>query len=278
MTQFYNLVEKLLIKPMKIQQSRFSFLQTMDSLLHKRQLNSRHRVGKTNNMQQIMQAKPGSKTPKAEQQCNHPTSGTTWTSRNLVEMKQSHCSGYNHIDLSTSNIKNIAIHYLKNDISSEYHQYMLNLKQSLRYDIKDRSCAAAPLFTAKDISIQQVNMDTLGKKKEWVAVVNLNTKDENSYLQSELPYCKVRDYLIGAKVTVKAYIDNDGCCDGLRDYNKCIGKATCEDKLTNMKDNSNKDYSKDVVLSGTQYTVTSSHDDARRRRLLQDRSKGDCRL
>ena len=134
-------------------------------------------------------------------------------------------------------------------------------------------------LSPKDISIQQVYMDTLGTEKEWVAVVNLNTKDENSYLQSELPYCKVRDYLIGAKVTVKAYIDNDGCCDGLRDYNKCIRKATCENKLTKLKDKLNKDYSKNVMLTGTQYVVTSSHDDARRRRLLiQNRRKGDCRL
>ena len=57
------------------------------------------------------------------------------------------------------------------------------------------NCPAAPLFTPKDISIQQVNMDTLGKEKEWVAVVNLNTEEKNSYLQSELQYCKVRDYL-----------------------------------------------------------------------------------
>ena len=136
----------------------------------------------------------------------------------------------------------------------------------------------APLLTAKDISIQQVNMDTLGKEKEWVAVVKLNTKDENGYLQSELLYCEDRDYLIGAIVTVKAYVDDTQCCKHLKDYNKCIGKATCEDKLTNFKDKWNKDFSKDVVLTGTQYVVTSSHDDARRRRLLQDRSKGDCRL
>ena len=40
-------------------------------------------------------------------------------------------------------------------------------------------------------------------------MVNLNTKDDNGYLQSELPYCKDRKYLIGAKVTVKAYVDDN---------------------------------------------------------------------
>jgi hypothetical protein len=48
--------------------------------------------------------------------------------------------------------------------------------------------------------------------------------------------CEDRDYLIGAKVTVKAYVADTQCCKHLKDYNKCIGKATCEDKLTNLKD------------------------------------------
>ena len=124
-------------------------------------------------------------------------------------------------------------------------------------------------------------MDTLGKEKEWVAVVNLNTEDKNSYLQSELPYCKAREYLIGAKVKVKAYIDDSNCCDDLRDYKHCIVKPGCKEdgKLTALKDKRNNDYSKNVVLTGTQYEVTSSPDDVgRRRRLLQDRSKGACRL
>jgi hypothetical protein len=280
MEQFYNLIEHLYATPLPVQTSA-SFLETIESKFLKRQVTSKQlRLGKLNtNMQQIMQAKPGSKTPKAEQQCNHEVTSTKWTSDNLVKMKDTHCKGSNHLDLSTTDVKNIAIHYLKGDISTEYHKYMIKVKESLRYDIKDTSCPGAPLFTAKDISIQQVNMNTLGKEKEWVAVVNLNTKDENGYLQSELPYCKVRDYLIGAKVTVKAYIDNDGCCDGLRDYNKCIRKATCEDKLTKLKNKLNTDYSTNIMLTGTQYVVTSSHDDVgRRRRLLQDRSKGDCRL
>ena len=95
---------------------------------------------------------------------------------------------------------------MKGDISSEYQNYMIKVKESLRYDIKDDSCPASPLFTAKDISIQQVAMDTLGKEKEWVAVVNLNTQDKNSYLQSELPYCKARDYLIAEGINPETVI------------------------------------------------------------------------
>lgn len=274
MKQFYNLLEQVLEKPMKIQESSssYSLLQTLESSLRERQLNSRHRIGKNTKMQQIMQAKPGSKTPKAEQQCNHKVTSTKWTSDNLVEKKSLFCQGSNHLDLSTTNIKNIAIHYLNGDISSKYQSYMINLQRSLRYDIKDTSCPAAPLFTAKDISIQQVAMDTLGKEKEWVAVVNLNTQDKNSYLQSELLYCKDRKYLIGAKVQVKAYVDDDSCCNVIKDYNEC--QNSCEHKLTALKDKTNKHYSKDIVLTGTQYEVKSSYDVNRRRRLLQRHPSG----
>jgi hypothetical protein len=232
----------------------------MENALHKRQLIGKKRLGKNmnTNMQQIMQAKPGATKAKAEQQCNHEITSTKWTSDNLAQMKQTYCTGYSHIDLSNVDVKNIAIHYLKEDLMYD-DKKMFSIEQSLRYDIKDTSCPAAPLFTAKDISIQQVAMDTLGKEKEWVAVVNLNTEDKNSYLQSELPYCKVRDYLIGAKVKVKAYIDNDGCCLGLRDYNKCISKPTCERKLIKLNDKTGKHYSKDVVLTGTTYSVKTSY-------------------
>merc|ERR1712167_410343 len=194
------------------------------------------------------------------------STSTRWMLNNLEKMKNSQCTGYTHLDLSNTNVKNIAIHYLNGDLSYD-DKKMFSLKQSLRYEIIDGGCPAAPLFTAKDISIQQVNMDTLGKEKEWVAVVNLNTKDENSYLQSELPYCKLKKYLIGAKVKVTAYIDNERCCDGRKDYKKCEKEPTCENKLTELKDKSGKNqYSKDIVLTGTQYQIKRSRD--RRRRLL----------
>eukprot|EP00942_MAST-04A_sp_MAST-4A-sp1_P011612 g11612.t1 len=267
MTQFYNLIESLYKQPMPIQTSS-SFLETMEKSLRKR--SAVKRIGK-NNMQQVMQAKPA-KTPKAEQQCKHFESGSTWTSENLATMKQTYCTGYNHLDLSSTEIKNIAIHYLKNDIAYD-DKKMFSLKQSLRYEIDDASCPAAPLFTPKDISIQQVAMDTLGKKKEWVAVVNLNTKDDNGYLQSELPRCESeKHYLIGAKVNVKAYVDNENCCLGEVNYQKCIDG--CEHKLKKLKDKRHKHYSKDVLLTGTQYRVENSH--VRRRRRLLQYGRGGC--
>ena len=54
-------------------------------------------------------------------------------------------------------------------------------------------------------------------------MVNLNTQDKNGYLQSELPRCESeKRYLIGAKLEVKAYVDDDNCCLGEVNYQKCI--------------------------------------------------------
>ena len=60
----------------------------------------------------------------------------------LAQMKQSHCSGYKHIDLSNTDVKNIAIYYLQNDLSYD-NKKMLSLKHTLRYDVNDDSCQRA---------------------------------------------------------------------------------------------------------------------------------------
>jgi hypothetical protein len=230
----------------------------------------KYRLGKGNkgsikSIGSIMRSKPKDSKPAS---C---TGGTQWTSDELASKKQLYCKGYKHLDLSNPDIKNIAIHYLNKDLPKAIlndNKKMNALATALRYDVQDASCPAK-LFTANDISIQQVAMDTLGKKKEWVAVVNLNTQDKNGYLQSELPYCKAKEYLISAKVEVKAYIDDSNCCDDLKDYTKCKEKDTCKDnKLTELKDNRDKHYSKDVVLTGTKYEVKNSQ--LGRRRLLQN--------
>ena len=130
-----------------------SFLETMERSLRKR--SEATRLGK-NNIQQMMQMKPKA----AEATC---TGGSKWTSAELEEKKQDFCLGYNHLDLSDTNIKNVAVHYLKNDISYD-DKKMFELSKQLRYQVTDTSCPA-PLFTANDISIQQVAMDVLGKER-----------------------------------------------------------------------------------------------------------------
>mgnify|MGYP001387357935 CR=1 FL=1 len=131
-----QIISLLFVQPMIVQEST-SFLESMEALLRKRQLTAtknKKRLGKNmnGNMQQIMQAKPGSKTPKAEQQCNHEVTSTKWTSSDLVDVKKSQCNGYNHIDLSiNTGIQNIAIHYLENDLAYD-NKTMFNLEQSLQ--------------------------------------------------------------------------------------------------------------------------------------------------
>ena len=276
MRNFYNLIESLYTLP--IQTS--SFLETMERSLRKR--SQAARVGK-NKMQSVMQMKPKAT---AQATC---TGGSKWVTSKLKEKKKLFCRGYNHLDLSDTNIRNVAVHYLKQDINITDTE-MLRLSKQLRYRVTDDSCPS-PLFEAKDISIQQVAMDALGSTKEWVAVVNLNTQDENGYLQSELPHCEARDYLIGAKVTVEVFEDNKGCCPGLKDFKKCeqlvvrdscksfdsegqceeySKRQKCGDNLPKLvQDKRHKHYSKNVVLTGTQYTVKSSHV-SRRRRMLQN--------
>eukprot|EP00942_MAST-04A_sp_MAST-4A-sp1_P001339 g1339.t1 len=249
---------------------------TIKMQLAKRQ---KYRLGKGNkgsikSIGSIMRSKP--KTNSKLATC---TGGSEFEQVELAKQKNLFCKGYKHLDLSSPEVKNIAMHYLNNDLTETIlnnKQHMNALASALRYDVQDTSCPSK-LFDSKDISIQQVNMDTLGNEKEWVAVVNLNTQDTNGYLQSELPYCKARDYLIAAKAQVKVYVDDDGCCDGLKDYKQCVGKVTCENKLVELKDKNQKHYSKDVVLTGTQYEVKSSYDvNRRRRRLLVNAANTGC--
>ena len=118
-------------------------------------------------------------------------------------------------------------------------------------------------------------MDTLDTTKEWVAVINLNTKDENGYLQSELPYCEDKNYLIGTKVTVKAYVDVKDCCGKIVDSAKCKKEKQC--KLKELKNIYDEHYVKDVDVTGTDYKVEFKNDFKRqKRRRLLDRHKGGC--
>ena len=108
MMQFNNLIENLYMQPMKIQSS---FLETMERSLRKRSTAASKRFGK-NNIQNIMQMKPMPKVGEAK--CN---GGSQFGTSELKQKKDVFCSGYNHLDLSDTNIKNVAVHYLKSDIA-----------------------------------------------------------------------------------------------------------------------------------------------------------------
>ena len=274
MKQFYNLIEDLYATPIPIQES--SFIETMEeSLLNRQQSNKINRLGKTSasklglltpGLATAMQSK--SKNIKAEKKTtcsNMAHFGPT----ELETKKKLFCKGSNQLDLSNVNVKNIAIYYLKDEISKHYKNHMISVKKQIRYNVVDESCPSA-LFDAKDISIQQVAMDTKGEIKEWVAAIHLNTEDQDGYLQSELPKCNIRNYLIGTNVKVKAYIDSTNCCEGSRDYNECKGVPKCKNKLLKMKDDNDNHFSRNVKLTGSIYTIKDAnyHQKRRRRRRL----------
>ena len=98
------------------------------------------------------------------------------------------------------------------------------------------------------------------------AIKSLNSQDKNGYLQSELPFCKAKDYLISTQVTVKAFVDNENCCNDVVDYRTCVKNSTCKSIVT-LKNNVGKQYTKYVKLFGTQYDVV--HARHTRRGLLQ---------
>ena len=246
MTQFYNMIEDMYATPMLPQTY---FLETMEGSFRKRQ----YRVGKNLNMVGTMQKKAA-----GASKCHGQNYGAT----ELKKKKDMFCKGYNHVDLSDTTIKNIAIYYL-NDIPHTDAK-MLHLKKKLRYDVEDKSCPSH-LFHAEDISIQQVDMDALGNTKDWVAVVKLNT-EEDGYLLSELPYCKRRKYMIGSTVNVKVYVDEENCCLDAVDYKEC------DCTLKRLKDKGGKKYEKEVVVTGADYDINDMK--LSRRRLLTQRHGG----
>ena len=138
-------------------------------------------------------------------------------------------------------------------------------------EVLDSSECPAPLFSANDISIQQVAMYAKETKKEWVAVIKLNTHTEKGYFQSELKQCFEKPYIPKAEVKVNVFVDKKDCCNGNKDYTKCISTedANCKSKLKTIKSKySDKDIGKMVTLFGARYKIKGSHID-QRRRLLQ---------
>jgi hypothetical protein len=275
MKRFYDLIKHSYTSELKVQKA--TFLEMMETSFKKRQ----NRLGKnrySGGLSAVMQSKP-KQSSNEEKTCSH---SSKWTQKELKEKKKTFCLGYKHVDLSNSNVKTIAIHFVEKDIvnkCTEDKECMNSLQDLLRYDVIDNSCPA-PLFTAKDISLQQIDMDTFGDKagakKAWVATVQLNTQSANGFLQSELPYCEDKNYLIGTKVTVKAYVDVKDCCGKIVDSAKCK-KEKPQCKLKELKNIHDEHYVKDVDVTGTDYKVEFKNDFKRqKRRRLLDRHQGGC--
>merc|ERR1712167_427355 len=88
----------------------------------------------------------------------------------------------------------------EDDISPKDKAVIAKMKNDVQY-IVDDGCAS-PLFTANDISLQEIAVD--GKKnKEWVALVQLDSTSKDGYLQNELGHCKTLDYVPQTRVSVE---------------------------------------------------------------------------
>eukprot|EP00944_MAST-04C_sp_MAST-4C-sp1_P000810 g810.t1 len=256
MQRFYTAMHWLFDKNIdkNIRSERASLLQTMAKSLKKRQtIKSNRRLQNSINVASVLKGKTVSKDTNV---CR----GTRWAPDVLEEKKRMFCKGYSHLDLANDNTQNIALQYLGKDLGLDDKE-MFALQSSLRYDVSGGNCPSK-IFGADDISIQRVSMDTFGKKKEWVAVVALQTSQADGYFKRELPYCESREYLITDMVSVNAYVAAEGCCAGTPDNKNC--KRGCTTRLQNAH---GRPFSKDVMLTGTTYTV--SDPSSRRRRLLQ---------
>ena len=124
--------------PLVPQESSSSlFLQTMEELLLKRQSSSKkNRLGKNNNkntltagfnpaLAKIMQSKPKNAATEKKTACSV---GTHFKSSELIKKKPFYCEGSDHLDLSNTNVKNIAIYYLKNEIGTSNSLEALQFK------------------------------------------------------------------------------------------------------------------------------------------------------
>merc|ERR1712072_420633 len=171
MNTFKDLIETMILPESTL------FIETMEQSLLARQLSSKKsRLGKDgNHFNPLMMKALVNKKPNTEVK---PTckKGPKFDRETLKLKKATFCKGSNHLDLSNTNVKNIAIYYLKGQLSNKAEELMIHLKNKIRYDVEDLSCPKK-LFDAKDISIQEVAMDINGTRKEWVAVVNLNDYD-----------------------------------------------------------------------------------------------------
>eukprot|EP00944_MAST-04C_sp_MAST-4C-sp1_P013671 g13671.t1 len=235
------------------------FLQTVEhSMLQRGKASGR--LGKVD-VQSMLNMKPLKNA--GEKKC---TGGSQFVSSELKKMKKAYCNGYKHVDLQDKRIKNIALHFLKDKDVVPDNREMERLVEKFRYQVVDTSCPA-PLLSANSISIQSVKADPLKEEKVWVAIAKLDSQSDDGYLQSQLPFCEQKDYLIGAKIEIKLYDDESNCCNGMRDYDECMQlhdtvlidgvvkkELKCSGRLPEIKDGDGRHFIKTIDVTGTQFT------------------------
>ena len=156
--------------------------------------------------------------------------------------------------------------------------FLLGSRKQGRYEIND-DCPT-PMFTANDISLQNINGTDL-------FVVQLDAKSSNGYLQKELPQCgntnnkELKPHIPRTTIDVKIWLDHESCCPDTKDYQVCKD-IDCIDRpngITKVKDEWTKlQIGYNYKVTGTTFTAKCDHkpnskcgsSNSRRRRLLQD--------
>ena len=211
----------------------------------------------------------------------------------LDKYKEMFCPVYRHIDLAQDDVVNVAMVYVQDDIHPDNKAIVAEFKRNARY-IVDDGCAS-PLFTANDISLQEINVN--GKKnKEWVALVQLDSTSKDGYLQNELAHCKTLDYVPQTRVSVEVKLrtPTKKYCE----YRECVKRDDRRRRRrlqTNLKDcikwetktkhcgwtypylpathyHTKRPLEYTVDMTGSTYEYNTGH--ARRRRLLWGSKRG----
>ncbi len=187
------------------------------------------------------------------------------------------CTGYTHIDLNhPGTVINLAI-MTPWDIPAKM---IPELREKARYEISD-DCPT-PMFTAKDISLQNIDGTDL-------FVVQLDATSPNGYLRKELPQCgaanniALKPHIPKTTIDVKIWRDHEDCCKDTKDYKVCKAIKCLPTDDPNGIEPVNDPWTKQQVgyhykVIGTTYTATCDNkpnskpcgSNARRRSLLQD--------
>ena len=189
----------------------------------------------------------------------------------LDKYKQMFCPPYRHLDLEQGDAANVAMVYVEDDINPKNKGAIAKLKRDAKY-IVDDGCSS-PLFTAKDISLQEIAVNAK-QEREWVALVQLDSRSENGYLQNELAHCKNLDYVPQTRVSVGVEVREPKICTKeVCSILKCqIQSYQCGWKYVPAKHYHTKEALEYTVdMTGTTYELKTGHG-GRRRLLMQHKS------
>jgi hypothetical protein len=206
----------------------------------------------------------------------------------LDKYKALFCPNLKHLNLVNEEFENFAMLYIQDDINPRDKKLFRRLKERIKYAVDNDEGCATPLFSPKDISLQQI-------KGDWVALVKLDSKSKAGYLQSEVANCKTLDYLpqsiikVNILQTVKKFCKHQVHCGGddrrrrrrrrrrlFRSLTRCrVVTYPCGYKdipLSHYHTKQPLEYT--VTMTGATFQVDYHTKTGKRRRLLAKRSTG----